>query len=62
MNYELGGNYIETAQTSVNNIIILSTKHSGRLIKVWVESGPWLDSHSKPLSEYLKFLHNLKLK
>ena len=28
----------ETTQTNVNNIIILSTKHIGRLIEVWAES------------------------
>ena len=41
----------ETAQTSVNSIIILSTKHNGRLIKVWAESDLWLDSNSKPISK-----------
>ena len=46
----------ETTQTSINSIIILSIKHSGRLIEVWVEFDLWLDSHNKPTSEYLKSL------
>ena len=44
--YDSCGNDAETARPSVNSIILLSIKQSGRLIEVWAESDLWLNSHS----------------